>query len=99
MKGIDRSDQIQAHYPLERKTLRWYKKMFIHVLQMNAHYLFNETYILEKKRKMGLFEFQESIKDALLPDLHNPPHPLARPAGHTVTKIARLKPNRTAQNK
>lgn len=24
MKGIDRSDQIQAHYPLERKTLRWY---------------------------------------------------------------------------
>lgn len=50
---------------------------------------------------MVLFEFQESVKDALLPDLHNPPHPLARPAGHTVTKIARLKPNsnRTAQNK
>lgn len=104
MKGIDRSDQIQAHYPLERKTLRWYKKMFIHVLQMclvNAHYLSNDTYILEKKRKMVLFEFQESIKDALLPDLPNPPRPLARPTGHTVTKIARLKPNsnRTAQNK
>lgn len=104
MKGVDRSDQVQAYYPLERKTLRWYKKMFIHVLQMcvvNAHYLFNETYVLDKKRKMGLFEFQESIKDALLPDLPNPPRPLARPVGQTVTKIAKLKPNsnRTAQKK
>lgn len=30
MKGVDRSDQMQAYYPMERKTLRWYKKMFIH---------------------------------------------------------------------
>lgn len=31
-KGIDTSDQMQAYYPMERKTLRWYKKMIVHTL-------------------------------------------------------------------
>lgn len=45
MGGVDRRDQLMAYYPAERKTLRWYKKISIHIIQlllMNSHILFNK---------------------------------------------------------
>lgn len=33
MSGVDRPGQMLSYYPCERKTLRWYKKVFIHILQ------------------------------------------------------------------
>lgn len=77
---------------MERKTLRWYKKMFIHTIQLmvvNAHYLFNEVYQIDRRRKMGLYEFIESVKDDLLPGIPAPGRPLPRPASHTISKIAK----------
>lgn len=35
MSGIDRQDQMMSYYPAERKTLRWYKKIAIHFLQIS----------------------------------------------------------------
>jgi len=32
MSGIDRQDQI-SYYPFTRKTIRWYKKLGIHIIQ------------------------------------------------------------------
>lgn len=34
MSGIDRKDQMMSYYPCERKTLRWYKKLGIHIIYM-----------------------------------------------------------------
>lgn len=96
MKGADRSDQMQLYYPLERMRLRWYKKVFfhfIHMTMMNSYYLFNEAFLYDRPKKMPLLQFTLSIVDSLLPDLPNPVRPLARPAGHTVSKIERKKPN------
>lgn len=48
MKRVDHNDQMMSYYPCETKILRWYKKIFIHVLQMlmvNAHYVFNEVHL------------------------------------------------------
>lgn len=33
MSGVDRKDQMLSYYPCERKTVRWYKKLFFHFLQ------------------------------------------------------------------
>lgn len=34
MSGIDRSDQMMSCYPALRKTIRWYKKIGIHFIEM-----------------------------------------------------------------
>lgn len=42
MKGVDRHDQMLAYYPIKHKSLRWYKKVFVHltqVMMVNAHKL------------------------------------------------------------
>lgn len=44
-------------------------------------------FTLKEKGKWGLFEFQESVKDAIPPDLPNPPHRIRRTAGHALSKI------------
>lgn len=90
MKGVDRSDQMMSYYPCERKTLRWYKKIFVHVLQMllmNAHYLYNEALTTRGQNKMPLYDFHLAIIDKLLPDIAEPPRPLKRRSvPHVPTK-------------
>lgn len=44
MCGVDRQDQMLSYYPCEQKTLRWYKKIRIHIIQpqlLNSFYLYN----------------------------------------------------------
>ena len=44
IRSIDHSDQILSYYSCEHKTMRWYKKLGIHILQIilvNSHNLFN----------------------------------------------------------
>ncbi|XP_054256976.1 piggyBac transposable element-derived protein 4-like [Macrosteles quadrilineatus] len=73
MKGVDRQDQFLSYYPCERKTLRWYKKLFVHILQMsvlNAFFLFNKHTF---GKKLPLLEFRlEVIRHLLSPvDIQN----------------------------
>lgn len=97
MKGVDRADQMMAYYPCERKTLRWYKKIFVHVIQMllsNAHYLFNEVRVAGGEKKMPLYDFRLSVVDALLPDKPQPERPLKRKSiQHAPSRITELKPD------
>lgn len=68
MSGIDLQDQMLAYYPVQRKTLRWYKKLFVHMLQMslsNALYLYNK---FSANDKMNLYDFRLKILERLLPD-------------------------------
>lgn len=97
MKGVDRSDQMQSYYPLERKTLRWYKKMIIHTFQMlivNSLYLYNETFLFDRPKKMPILEFTKSLVDSLLPDQPpTPQRPLRGPAEHSISKIVKKRAN------
>ncbi|KAG8299375.1 hypothetical protein J6590_102649 [Homalodisca vitripennis] len=34
MKGVDRSDQMMSYYSMEHKSLRWYNKICIHLVQL-----------------------------------------------------------------
>ncbi|KAJ8941866.1 hypothetical protein NQ314_010260 [Rhamnusium bicolor] len=51
MGGVDLQDQMTSYYPFSRKTLRWYKKLDIHIFQLlrlNAHTIYNK-YVNAKK--------------------------------------------------
>lgn len=66
MSGIDRHDQMLSYYLSERKTLRWYKKLFMHIIEImliNSHALYNKY----SGEKMPLYEFRLSVIKALLP--------------------------------
>lgn len=67
MSGVDHQDQLLSYYPCERKTIRWYKKLFIHVAQLlmlNSMKLYNAY---SGNRKMTLYDFRLSVINSLLP--------------------------------
>lgn len=68
MSGIDRQDQMLSYYPCNRKTIRWYKKLFIHVLQMS---LINPYYLYRKysgDSRLHFYDFRlEVIRDVSHP--------------------------------
>lgn len=88
MKGVDRADQMQSYYPFERKTLRWYKKVFVHIIHMllmNSHKLY-----CMHIEKMSFYDYRiEVIRSLLKPGaalIPNPPQ--AEPdVVHTLKKI------------
>uniref|UniRef100_A0A1B6E873 Uncharacterized protein n=1 Tax=Clastoptera arizonana TaxID=38151 RepID=A0A1B6E873_9HEMI len=72
MKGVDRSDQMLSYYPCERKTLRWYKKVFFHFIQLilvNGWVLNNQI----NNDRLPLYDFRLRVIKALIPqDLQRP---------------------------
>ena len=67
MSGIDRQDQLMSYYPSQRKTVRWYKKLGVHIL----HLLFQNSYLLYNKysgRKLSLYEYRQNILEKILPE-------------------------------
>lgn len=81
MSGIDFQDQMLSYYSGHRKSLRWYKKLGIHIINMM---LFN-SYILYNRyaaKKTSLYDFKLAVVEDLLPPLENE---------ENVTKIATLK--------
>lgn len=90
MSGIDRQDQMMSYYPCSRKTIRWYKKLFLHVLQMG---LINSFYLHKKystQNPKGLYEFRLDIIRSWLTS-HNPapeiPPTAPLETNHCPTKI------------
>lgn len=56
MSGIDRSDQMVSYYSCPRKTIRWYKKVLFHFLDIavwNAYFLFKKY----KKNNASTYHF------------------------------------------
>jgi len=71
MSGIDRQDQMHSYYPFTRKTIRWYKKIGIHIIQMllmNSFYLYNQYHA---GPKISLYDFRLSILSELCPNIQN----------------------------
>ncbi|KAF9816545.1 hypothetical protein SFRURICE_010704, partial [Spodoptera frugiperda] len=66
MRAVDKHDQMLSYYCAEHKTLRWYKKVIIHVIQINiinAFLMFN----LDRETKISLYDFRLQIIEFLLP--------------------------------
>ena len=62
MSGIDLSDQMMSYHSATRKTVRWYKKIGLHVIEMvltNAHYLF--TKYSGARVKVGVADLKETL--------------------------------------
>lgn len=68
MGGIDHQDQMMSYYPSLRKTLFWYKKLGVHILQL---LLFNSYVIFCKYsgRKMTFYDYRLAVIEKLLPDI------------------------------
>lgn len=67
MSGIDRMDQMMAYYPCSRKTLRWYKKIAIHIFQImlhNSHQLYNKF----SGKRLSFYDFRLAVLEKLLPE-------------------------------
>lgn len=60
MSGCDHSDQFHAYIPLRRRSLKWWKKLFIHLFVLSlvqAHILYNKVLKGRGSRKCSLHSF------------------------------------------
>lgn len=74
-RAIDRHDQLLSYYSCEHKTLRWYKKVIIHVIQI----CLVNAFLLYRKINNSNIELHSFRKDILENLLHLPNVPgLAR---------------------
>lgn len=65
MGGVDHQDQMNSYYPCDRKTLRWFKKLGIHFIQLmllNAYFLFKKY----SGKNMSLYDFRIAVLEKLL---------------------------------
>ncbi|XP_046386123.1 piggyBac transposable element-derived protein 4-like [Ischnura elegans] len=65
MRGIDHGDQMLAYYPCEHKSVKWYKKLGIHIFQL----IIINSYLLYQKysgHKKTLYEFRIELIRSLV---------------------------------
>lgn len=58
--GVDKHDQMVQYYPLGRKTVKWWKKVFFHIFMMglsNTHKLYN----IKSTKKMSFVDYITNI--------------------------------------
>lgn len=104
MRAIDRHDQMLSYYCCEHKTLRWYKKVIIHIIQIclvNGFLLFNAR---NDGNKTTFYKFRKDIIEQLLPmpnrsrlsrppsegKIHLPANLPKRADGNTLRKRCRV---------
>jgi hypothetical protein len=93
MSGVDRSDQMLSYYSALRKTIRWYKKIGLHVLEMalhNASIMYNEG--RNVKDKMRLLAFRDSVTTYLIGNVPEagPQQPAAPPGQHAPSTLPQV---------
>lgn len=94
MSGIDHQDQLLSYYPCERRTIRWYKKLFIHtirLLMLNALKLYNAY---SRDNKMPLYNFRFFIINGLLPPASR--HSISK---HSIVRITETYEDKSSYNR
>ncbi|KAJ8399418.1 hypothetical protein AAFF_G00411300, partial [Aldrovandia affinis] len=64
MGGVDLSDQLIQYYTAQHKTMKWYRKLFLHFLDIaaiNAYLLHKELSSLGQREAMTHKAFQEEL--------------------------------------
>ena len=87
MSGIDRSDQMLSYHSALRKTIRWYKKIGVHVIEKM---LINGMYLAQyHHRGMTLHtnDYRLRIVKWLLGDISAPERPVRRADFHYLESI------------
>lgn len=67
MSGIDRCDQMTAAYASTRKTIRWYKKVILHMIDVtawNSFFLYRK-YCKDGSRKYRFVQFRDDLIKSL----------------------------------
>jgi hypothetical protein len=65
---VDKSDQLLSYYWFQRKSVKWWKKLFFHLFDLvlvNAHILHR----MRTKQKFGLYNFLEKVAEGLVSDV------------------------------
>ncbi|CAK1578001.1 unnamed protein product [Parnassius mnemosyne] len=103
MSGVDRQDQLLAFYPCERKTLRWYMKIAVHIFQMlfiNSYKIYNKY---SGQNKLNLYDYRIRVINSLLPQKPSELLPISTaggsPSQHRITKITDLTKKGRVQRK
>ncbi|KAL0859819.1 hypothetical protein ABMA27_014003 [Loxostege sticticalis] len=109
MRAIDKHDQLLSYYSCEHKTLRWYKKVIIHVIQtclVNGYLLYRKI----NNSNIELYYFRKVILENLLqlPNVPVParslnerihlPTPLPKRSGRISRKRCRICYKKTKKN-
>lgn len=61
----DKVDQMMSHYPIERNSLKWFRKLAVHVMHLcmvNAYFIYSKRF-----PGMSLYDFRLSVIRTLLP--------------------------------
>lgn len=67
MSRIDRQDQMMSYYLFKKKTIRWYKKLSIHIILMlllNSYNLYNQY---NTGKTLSLYDFRIIVLSKILP--------------------------------
>jgi len=63
-RGVDKNNQISSFYFSNRRTIKWYKKLFYYSIEVsisNAYVM----YLADKNKKMNLLDFHLAVVDGL----------------------------------
>jgi hypothetical protein len=66
--GVDKSDQLLSYYLFQRKSVKWWEKLFFHLFDLavvNVHILHR----IRTKQKFRLCKFLEKVADGLVSDV------------------------------
>lgn len=92
MGGVDLSDQLGSYYSCLRKTLKWYKKLFLHLFHLsliNAYILYSKFSPAEKK--LSHLDFKIALCNSLINEAPQTPKPqINKGRKHSAEKPARL---------
>ena len=70
MGGVDRADQLRYNYGIDRKSRRWYLRIFWHLFDWkiapNCLIIFNEIAVEQGERPMEQYDFCVSLVESLL---------------------------------
>lgn len=72
MSGIDRSDQMLSYHSGLRKTIRWYKKVGVHILEI---FMANAFYLYKKATPSPKVKAMKGFKETIITSLVGQPKP------------------------
>ena len=66
MGGVDLVDQVTQAYPSMRKTIKWYKKLFLHMMDITLYNSLVIFKVLNPGKKMSYLDYRLAVARALI---------------------------------
>ena len=101
MMGVDNSDQMMHYYNFSRKTVKWWKKLLIHMVNLsivNALKLYNFARVREGYQMMNKRIFTEQIVKGIVGDIRNQRDVISFPEQRFLDPINQHLPQRISND-